>query len=393
MTFEWWLLLPIAAGIAMGLLFALSGFGDSGKAEIGKNTRTRNALWVLSGGGVAAVGDWDKLAAGAHVSKLVMAGTYGVAAFVTAGIAIAWIASSIYRDRKAELLAPGRRERMSARQLALLYAHRGYPAYYAEVEKDRTWLREEATRERERADEEAQQRADTKFIQQVRLQGCAGYAESIGGQIAAASAIDAKSSQRYRDTRVDTLLTEIVSVAIAHTALAKEDFAINFMEAMPFADGMAQFAGVTRFVFDDPARYDQLLILKHYVGRGGGENLGLPVHAQHKDARPLPGAPSVLYDGVARYIAVRSFARDFGHDFAPDELKQMVEYFKTQTFACFLTLPIQWGGRRLGVVNLDCRAAGFGLDDDPAGAFARTLLPFCMLLGSVMSASPQERGA
>lgn len=394
MTFDWWVALPTAAGVGMGLLYALSGFHAGTQADLAKNPRWTNLKWVASVAGAALIGDWDKLAGAANISKVEMTAVYLVVVIVTAVITIGWIAGSIYRDRKAEVALGrlDRPDRMTARQIALLYVQKGYPAYYAELALDGAWLKEKAERERDerdreqqRAEQETQKRHDAKFVQLVRLRGCADYSYSIGRRIAAASSVNAHSSPPYRDTQVDTLLSEMVSVAIQQTALAENEFAINFMEAMPFAAGITKFRDVTQFVFEPPEHYDRLLILKRYVGRGGGEDFGLPVHKKGASARPLPGAPSVLFDGKSRYVQVDTFAKDFARALKEGELKQIRDYLESQPFACFLSLPIQWGGQRLGVVNLDCKTRRFGIEGDPAEAFATTLLPFCMLLGTVMS--------
>jgi hypothetical protein len=377
MIWDWWLLLPAAVGFAMGLLYALSGFWDSGKpGALKKNPRVTNLIWMLTGGLTAVLGDWFKFGGDFPISQRTLTGVYVVSAIGTAFIAIVVIAGSIYRDRMRTLSQTGSVGRLSPTQIALLYVQRGYPAYAEELEHERT-LRENVLRA-----------AETRRLQ---LQSSADLSNEIAAQIAACSAVH-DAPPRFRQLTIDTLLEAMMSVVIQHTALRNEDFAINFMEALPFADGYQRYQTITRFVFDPPASYSHLLVLRRYLGLGGGDDFALPVHAQGPAARPLPGAPSVLFFGNPRYVQTNRINADYGKALQLSERAQIIKYLEDQSFCCFLSLPIQWGGTRLGVVNVDSKHEAFGIDDNPAGHFANTLLPFCMLLGNVMSGGQPRPG-
>ena len=366
---QWWLTLPAGVGVGMGLLYALSGFRDGGKTtEFKRNPRVTNLLWVATGGIAAVLGDWEKLA-GAPISKVEMAGVYIAATFLTAIVTIGVIAISIYRDRSAQLRETGRAGRRSEIQIALLYVHSGYPAYEDALKAER---------------EQMEAIVRSAQVRQVQLRSCADLAAAISAQIAASSAIGDAAPPKFRDSTINTLLSEMISVVIQQTALSKDEVAINFMEALPFATAIDRYAAVTRFIFDAHGRYQSLLILKRYLGRGGGEDFGLPVHAPGRHARPLPGAPSVMFSGNARYIQTDKIATDYAKGLKTAEIREIVNYLEAQGICCCLSLPIQWGGRRLGVVNIDSKRHRFGLENDPANHFANTLLPFCMLLGNVI---------
>jgi hypothetical protein len=371
---EWLLILPAVAGIAMGLLYAVSGFRDAGKgADIKTSPRVTNLRWIATVGAASLIGDWRQLNDGVQISKVSMTGAYLVAVIITAILAIFVIARSLYKNRKQEISQSGTAGNISARDAAWLYVHSGFAAY-----------REEMQRERER--EEAKAVVAQADIRGHQLQSCASLAYAICAQLSACSAVRHDAPAEFRDAVIDTLLDNILSAVVQQTGLPKGTFDINFMVALSFADTIEKYSKITRFIFDGHDKYSHLLILKRYHGRAGGDDFGLPVHAPDSTARVLPGAPAAFATGMPKYIQSDDFGAEL-RAFKAAERNAISGYLEDQPFLCFLSLPITWGGKRIGIVNVESKAANFGIESDPAENFAKALLPFCMLLGNVVSSA------
>jgi hypothetical protein len=118
---EWLLILPAVAGIAMGLLYAVSGFRDAGKGtDIKTSPRVTNLRWIATVGAASLIGDWKQLNDGVQISKVSMTGAYLVAVIITAILAIFVIARSLYKNRKQEISQSGTAGNISPRDAAWL---------------------------------------------------------------------------------------------------------------------------------------------------------------------------------------------------------------------------------------------------------------------------------
>jgi hypothetical protein len=178
---------------------------------------------------------------------------------------------------------------------------------------------------------------------------------------------------------MDSLLSTMLSVVEAHTRLPRAELQINFMLARPYAEQHRENPGIIQFAWEPPATYSDALVLQRYLNRGTAGDFALPVHADHQ--RCLPGAPTAYAQGTPVYFDVSSIGSLDA--LTSKQRKQARDYFDTQKFTCFLSVPILARRDRIGVINIDCTQPGFGGATPDPLALAALLMPFAVLFGSV----------
>jgi|ERR1700674_51640 len=366
------LLLPFVVGAAMGFLYAVSGYGVSGNttSSLKDNPRITNLVWIATVALTGLIGDWEKLANDTTITKAYVTSAYLTSVLSVALLTIFVIAFIIYVSRKRDLAVDAKRGRMTASQLMSLYVHSGFPAYFAEIQREK----EEERKETATVALEAK-------VRQYRSKGCADLAAAISAQFSAFSSLSTNASDAARNSAVDSLFANMLTVVAQQTMLEREDHDINYMLALPFAENYEKYKDILIFNFDPPESYNHILVLQRYAGRASAQDFGLPVHKMKSKA--LPGAPAAYADKSAKYVQRDKFDEQFSKLLNPEQRKVILAYFESQPFQSFLSLPIFSQDKIVGVVNVESKQSNFG-PDSPQGNLAITLYPFCMLLGTML---------
>lgn len=360
-----------AIGIAMGLLYAFSGFRDNQKSDVLQNNpRVKNFLWIVGGAVTVVFADWKILSQDEISTALRGKATlsYVACATVTMVVFLSAIAVGIYFNAKSRG-SNNESMKRSAFQLLMIFLHHGYAKYlekYSELDRNST-------------PEEIHNR-----------ENLAQYGKAVATSIAVCMRDSAAGiSREHRLGTIDNLLDAIENTVLLMSG-GSRDLAIktNYMVRVARQDLQRERAPAPLFQFGDAARYERFLVLRRYKGSRGAQ-VCLPVEPKGGNEPILPGAPEAFSSGEYRIINSKSVNIEKGF---PKNIKDdLSKYFKNAPYKSVMSLPISKGRKIIGILNIESNKVDI-LDqsDDMVDRIARAIQPYCLLLGEVVSSYEEE---
>lgn len=212
------------------------------------------------------------------------------------------------------------------------------------------------------------------------------YAEQVSLAVAAVSSYlsDPTDKKRFDITR--SILKAICAVMrLYHVQVRALSFNANCMVAYQRDDAPDEMAKRLKFAWGDLSRYDYYLSLYAYAEPKGVQNFALPVEPKndpHSWRKMLPGAPEAFL--INETIIIDNIRKLSYADAIPFEIREEISvYFKKRrTFESFACVNIVYGGRQVGVLNIECSTKNiFGRGQKHKDELQSLLFPFCFLLG------------
>lgn len=360
-------------GVVLGLLFAVSGYTDSGKTDdLSKNVRVKNFLWLIGGVFAVILGDWSVLTSTMKEDvKGEMLLAYLGGAMVAALLGVLLIAISIaHTARTRARQNPGFGNRTS--ELVLEYIQYGYRYYRGQLER--------LDKEVAAADALAASQA-LSTPQSLQESG-----KLLATLIAVTSLAHDEEDPDVLERYIDQVLIGIEDTVKLFASNVKglrlrTNYMVEIAEAQLDVDPM--------FVSGQLNKYRGFLRLRRYRDRTVGP-VCLPVEPPTRANRVLPGAPACVFRQSACLINRRDLKFESG---VPKTVQADVRrFFNAQTYDSVLCVPVILGTRVIGVVNVESSHIDVvGLGFDMVERIADALVPFCMVLGELVSRTEELR--
>jgi hypothetical protein len=354
-------------GVAFGLIYAISGFSDSSKsAELSKNPRAKNLVWLLGGAAGVILGDWKILSPDPKPpDRLSLFAGYIIAAVATAIFCIVLIAIL------AALTVRARRNpdvRAKTLDLVLDYIHRGYAHFRARLKE---------------LDEAALEPAHASDV-----------LSRAGEALAAIIALTARERAQPDSDQREHCITQILkamedTVKLFAAAGPQLKLKSNYMATINPAHLPASVQ--TLFTSNPPGGYASFLTLRRYRD-GHRYDIALPVETANRLKHSLPGAPSSAAHHQARLLNAANLT--FESEVSKVLRDQIKGFFKSVDYQSVLSVPLIWQSNVVGVANFDSNLIDLvDRGHDIVGQIGLALTPYSVLLGELIRLHEDESHA
>jgi hypothetical protein len=344
----------------MGFLYALSGFGDSGKSDdLSKNFRTKNLKWLAGGAASTFVLDWNILSAHSLTAegRGELLAIYLLVAVVTLLMTIGTIAALIHlniqKRARSHALFRGR-----AGELMMDYVHFGYRYYRTKLDQ---------------IEKDASEDSDV-----AKALSALGVGLS---SVMAATALDRAEPRRVvREKFIDEVLTSIEStVKLFADGQPDLELSTNYMARLAH-DKLKD--AVPLFVERPLAAYSGFLVLRRYRD-GSGANVCIPLELDSQSATLLPGAPMSVAECEATLLDPRKLRfRDGVSTLVQEKVR---DYFRDASYASVLSVPLIWEREVVGVVNIESNQVDLvNRGPDMIRRIGQALGPYSVALGELV---------
>lgn len=356
-------------GIVIGLLFVIDGWRGSPKSrDFRGSPRIRALLWVFGGLVSAFLVDIRKLGIAlpddkSRIIELYLAGFAGAAAAALLCMIGILIAQAFWsRTRRTASIA----DTTAYPFLPVLdYLHYGYSQF------------------QETRNQQLEKYADSEADHYRKY--LAGYTSDLAVAIVAVNNLrdnggDASTISRILLRSIGQLTQDLLHVSPLN---------VNYMRAYDASHCPEPIKQQLRFVFGDSNRYSNYLALAQYANDMDREGFSLPVEPDEvskKAACLLPGAPVAFRRN--QIVCIEDTAKiDYPSGLNAEVVQNLKAYFQNKKFRSFLSIPIVGKtGLPVGVLNIDSnQKAAFGKNEAERESIANTVLPFCALLGAIIS--------
>ena len=347
-------------GCLMGFLYAISGFGDSGKVDdLAKNPRVRNVLWLFGGAVGIFFADWTAMAGKpiAPEDKGVLISVYSLAALGAVLLTLLGqsllILSNAHEASRREAALRGRGGELVHE--FLVYGFRAYRSLRDKLES-----------------------AAAKQFTIPDALAALGTGVSV---LAAATVRDREHADaRSRDDLVDQALQAMEStVKLFAPGVVDLELHTNYMVRV----SSDRLGGVSmRFAPGDLTDYDSFLVLRRYRDKHA-DSLCLPISKRGQGERVLPGAPAAAFFSEARLINAAKPIYETG--VPPATRTEINTFFKQAAYKSVLSVPLVREREVVGVVNIESNHVDVvGKGPDMISRIGAALAPYTVVLGELV---------
>lgn len=356
-------------GLAIGFASGLDGWqGSPEGTALGKTFRVRNLFWVL-GAFLTLSGRFlfDPTSITSLLLAYALSFVMGVALVVGSCTLMLATKYAYVRYRSPEKY-PG--ESFSP---VIDYLHYGYRHVKQSYDEGLKKLENKTKKEAEKK----------------RKELLPEYGGQLSRSLAAVSNYLAHPSADRQKDLIEQILRSICAVMHLYKSEDGRGFNANCMVAFPKDSAPKKIIDKMKFGFGDASRYPTFLWLYAYANQNGAMTFSLPIEdpiEPEVENLILPGAPQAFLHNETTVISDSSkiqIARNI-----PKSIKDQIKaYFKARrTFKSFACLNIVYGGKQLGLVNIESsRNNIFGLNQTDKELFESLLFPFCLLIGFLIS--------
>jgi hypothetical protein len=350
-------------GLLLGLFYGFDGWqGSPEKIAFSKSARAKNLLWVLGGALTTFLTGliFEEVSKARLLLFYLLAFVFG-AALVVVGIGIVLLIKYTY----IKAVTP---EQYPAPPFSPLidYLFYGY-----------RFVREEYSKGLLRRDQQNQEKRN-EFLPE--------YGKQVSHAVAAVSAYADNPNDITRAEITKTILTAICFVMhLYHPNERGLWFNANCMIAYDRNRVPPDVKKRVLFTWGDLDRYEYYLLLYAYADSKGAQNFSLPVEPKNVGDsynRVLPGAPQAF---LLNETVICDNIRDIQYlEAVPSSVREQIgAYFQGRTtFQSFACLNVAFGGRQVGLVNIESSHRDiFGANQEHKAELEALLFPFCFLLG------------
>jgi len=350
-------------GFAVGVIYGLDGWrGSSDNLSFFRQPRIRNLSWVI---GVGFLGFLSRLVF-EDVSRARLLFFYFLAFVIGTIIIVVGWGLIIFVSYSYERIFHPDKYPPPPFSPFIDYFFYGY-----------SFVREEYSKGLERLKNQ---------IDEKRHEFLPEYGGHVSKAIAAISAYTSTPTEERRAEITKAILDAICAVMHLYNFKVRDlKFNANCMIAYPKDTVPEAVLTKLKFGWGDRARYAHYLALYVYADNKGAQDFSLPVEDGN-----LPGAAnSILPGGPQAYLINETVIVDNTQDMAyalgvPGGIREEIRnYFKgRKSFQSFACLNIVYGGRQVGLVNIESnQLAVFGNNQEHKDELESLLFPFCFLLG------------
>jgi hypothetical protein len=360
-------------GFVFGLLFAVSGWTDSGKTDdFSKTVRVKNFLWLIGGVVTVVFGDWKVVVSSTQedvkgwMLLAYLAGAMGAAILGVLAIAIT-IALTASARKKSH---PSFGDRTG--ELVLEYIQYGYRYYRGQLD---------------RIDKEVATAAALAASQSLSTpQSLQESGKLLATLIAVTTSARDEADPNLLERYIDQVLIGIEdTVKLFASNVRGLRLRTNYMVEIV----QAQVDVTPMFASGPLDKYRGFLRLRRYRDREVGP-ICLPVETKTRAIRILPGAPACVFKQSACLINTKDLKFESG---VPKAVQTEVKkFFNTKPYASVLSVPVILGTRVIGVANVESSHIDVvDLGFDMVERIADALVPFCMVLGELVNRTEELR--
>lgn len=352
-------IIPSCIGFLMGMLYALSGFNDSGKNDdLKANPRVRNLLWIISGAVGVLLADWKIFSDSGVTSeqRAVLVAAYLLAAVVSAAVWVIGIAIGIFANAATQ---SQKSVRGHAFDLTLTFLSSGYKKY---------------------------QLSKNEFLKRkdLAVAELAGEVGLVTSSLIARALRDREpgADPANRENTVSTLMEAASEIVQLVSDGANPELRTNYMLSVPKDELNAAKATKPYFTYGDTGRYETYLVLERYRS-GPYSAICLPVEPRNSGDRALPGAPHAFYSGEFGVINAKKPPKC---GWLPKATQaEIADFFRKVDFQSVLSVPIIKGDQRVGVLNIESSLEDVvGQGPGIVKELVKALAPLLLLLGEVL---------
>jgi hypothetical protein len=351
-------LIPGAIGLIMGILFGISGFDDGGKtADLSKNQRTKNFLWIVGGATSVLLADWKLLANDANTDRSQLLIAYLIGAVGGAGgtILLITIAIAVSISRRGTRQPVFRHQALTIVMDYLKFGYRGYQQGVAALEA------------------RAQSATPENVLRET------GRALSL--IIASAALARNSNDPAIRSDTIDRVLGAIEdTVKLFAVDVQDLELQTNYMELIP----RDRLGGKKPLFLEDAVdRHEAFLVTRRYRTGASGTAF-LPLYSSMTRKLPLPGAPACAISRKAVVLNTRKI--DMPAGLSKDVQTDIRNFFKDVWYLSVLSVPLVSGRDVVGVVNIEANYIDVvGKDTHMVSSIGAALAPHCLILGELVA--------